>query len=159
MKQKTKIGVVLLLVVVLLCGLPACQGPESTKTSEEAVITETTQEIPAEGLWKDATYRSTTVLGQGSREVKVRVEAEGKALLFLLKTDETTLGAALSGSGLVEGTRDQYGLYIKKVNGILADYNVDQSYWAIFEGDTPAMTGADSISLVDGVTYRLVRTK
>ena len=52
-----------------------------------------------------------------------------------------------------------YGIYIKTVNGIVADYNIDQSYWAFYENDDYAMLGVDLTKIDENVTYKLVYTK
>ena len=61
--------------------------------------------------------------------------------------------------GLIEGEDGPYGLYVKKVNGIVADYDVDQSYWAFNINGEYAMTGVDVTDIVDGDTYSFVYTK
>ena len=60
---------------------------------------------------------------------------------------------------LVEGEESSYGLYIKKVNGILADYDANGAYWSVYEGENMAMTGVDGIELKNGGVYKLVYTK
>ena len=61
--------------------------------------------------------------------------------------------------GLIEGENGAYGIYIKTVNGILADYDIDQSYWAVSKNGEAATTGVDGISFLDGEHYELVYTK
>ena len=60
---------------------------------------------------------------------------------------------------MIAGDESDYGLYVKVVNGITADYDVDQSYWAFYIGDEYAMTGVDATAVEEGVNYRLVYTK
>lgn len=74
-------------------------------------------------------------------------------------TEETTVGAALLKAGLIEGEEGPYGIYVKKVLGVLADYDIDATYWAFYIGDTMASTGADQTEINDGTTYRFVQTK
>ena len=45
--------------------------------------------------------------------------------------------------------------YVKKVNGITADYDVDQSYWGFYIDGEYAMTGVDGTSIEEGRIYRL----
>ena len=45
------------------------------------------------------------------------------------------------------------------LHGILADYDVDQTYWAFNIGGEYAMTGVDQTEITEGVVYQLVRTK
>ena len=115
-------------------------------------------EAPA-GLWENAVYQEDTVLGEGAKTVVVEVAAEEKTVTFTVHTDETTVGAALLAHGLIAGDESEYGLYVKVVNGITADYDVDQSYWGFYIDGEYAMTGVDSIEITEGAVYRLVYTK
>jgi hypothetical protein len=110
-------------------------------------------------LWKDAVYLSDTEIGSGEKVLRLRVEAEDKAVTLTVNTDAATVGAALLENGIVSGDDSEYGLYIKTVNGILADYSVDQSYWAFYIDDNMAATGVDGAELDESVLYRLVYTK
>ena len=111
------------------------------------------------GIWADAKYTEDTELGKGSKTVKVVVEAEEKKITFTIHTDETILGDALMAHELVEGENGDFGLYIKKVNGMLADYDVDQTYWGFYQNGEYMMTGVDTTEFADGDQYELVRTK
>ena len=70
-----------------------------------------------------------------------------------------TLADVLKDNNLVEGENSEYGFYITAVNGITADYNVDQSYWALYKNGEYMMTGADGETLESGAVYGLVYTK
>ncbi len=129
----------LALVFVLALSLFACQ--------KEADFTDT---------W---IYVTDTTLGEGAKTLSLDVEAGGKTVRFTVKTDRDTVGEALLDCGLIAGEAGAYGLYVKTVNGILADYDVDQTYWAFFIGDEMAMTGVDQTAIEEGVLYRLVKTK
>ena len=117
------------------------------------------EKIDAEGLWKNATYRSDKEFGKGSKTVQVEVKVEEKSVTFTIKTDKETLGEALIEHSLVEGEDGDFGLYIKKVNGITADFNVDQSYWGFYKNGEMMMTGVDGTKIADGEHYELVYTK
>ena len=62
-------------------------------------------------------------------------------------------------NGLVEGETGDYGLYIKVVDGLRADYDLDGAYWAISKDGEYLMTGADSTPIADGEHYELTYTK
>ena len=115
------------------------------------------EEIPE--LWQDATYTKDTTFGEGATTVKVEVIAGDKSVVFTIKTDKSTLGNALLEHSLVEGETSTYGLYIKKVNGIRADYDIDGAYWGFTKGGEYMMTGVDSTTISDGEQYELVWTK
>ena len=114
-------------------------------------------EVPAESLWEEATYRDDTELGEGNTDFTLTVKAGEESINFSISTDKKTVGEALIELGLVEGEEGTYGLYILKVNGILADYNVDQTYWAFYINGEYAMTGVDSTDIVNGAAYTLSR--
>ena len=135
MKNKMKTLLTAVLCVMMLACMTAC-----TKEEEK-------------GIWADAKYTEDTELGEGSKTVKVVVEAEEKKITFTIHTDETILGDALLAHELVEGEEGDYGLYIKKVNGILADYDVDQTYWGFFVNGEYAMSGVDTTNIEEGASY------
>lgn len=109
------------------------------------------------GIWADATYAEDTTLGEGATTLTVVVSAEDKEVTFTVKTDKETVGAALSAVGIVEDA-DGDGLFTV-VNGMTADYSVDQTYWAFYEGDAYAMAGMNDTPIDTAVTYKLVRSK
>ncbi len=113
----------------------------------------------ATGLWANAVYDSNKEFGEGSKTVIVAVSAEDKTINFTIKTDEQYLGDALLAHELISGEESEFGLYIKSVNGIVADYDVDQSYWAFYKNGEYMMTGVDQTEFSDGEHYELVYTK
>lgn len=90
--------------------------------------------------------------GKGSFVFEV-VDGNGNVTSFNVHTDETMVGAALQEYGLISGEEGDYGIYIKEVNGITADYNIDGTYWAFYVDDTLSMKGADQVEIVEGATY------
>ena len=46
-------------------------------------------------LWESALYTEDTELGSGSKAVMLKVEAEGKSVVFTINTDKEILGDAL----------------------------------------------------------------
>ena len=113
--------------------------------------------IPAEGLWATAIYRNDETLGEGEKSFTLTVKAGEQSINLTVNTNKSTVGDALTELGLLEGEDGQYGLFVKKVNGILADYDVDQTYWALYINGEYAMTGVDSTDIVNGTTYTLSR--
>ena len=79
--------------------------------------------------------------------------ADGNTVKFTVQTNEKTVGEALQKLGVIDGEEGDYGLYIKTVNGITADYNKDGVYWAFYVDGEYAMTGADMTDVVDGTVY------
>ena len=112
-----------------------------------------------DGLWKDAIHTEDITLGTGATTVTVEVKAGDTAIDITLKTDKTVLGDALLEHNLIAGDQGAYGMYIKAVNGITADYDIDQSYWAFYKNGEMMMTGVDGTNIADGEHYELVYTK
>lgn len=140
----------LLLCLALICSaFAACKEEEEPKKTKDG--------LPA--IWEDATYKKDTTLGEGAKTVTVTVEADGHSIDFTLKTDAATLGEALKAEGLIKGEDSSTGIYIKTVNGMLADYDVDQTYWGFFQGGEYMMSGVDSTKINGGEKFELVRTK
>jgi len=105
-------------------------------------------------------YTKDTALGTGSTTFTLIVEhMDGTKINFTVSTNKTILSDALTEVGILQGHDDTYGLYIDKVNGITQSWEVDQSYWAIYEGDSFASTGIDGITIKPGATYKLVASK
>ena len=95
----------------------------------------------------------------GAKEITVTVvHKDGTSKDFVYNTDEEYLGPVLITEGLAVGEEGPYGLVISAVDGETADWNVDQSYWALYVGEEYATTGADGIVLKDGGIYKLVYT-
>ena len=81
------------------------------------------------------------------------VEENGKETSFSVTSKKKMVGAALLSEGLIEGDDGAYGLYVKKVNGILAEYETTGTYWAFYVNGEYAFTGVDKTEVVDGATY------
>lgn len=135
--KRTKNLLTLLLVLALAFSLVACN------------------KIDAEGLWKDATYRRDMSFGKGAATFTLDVVVAEQSVRFTVSTDKETVGAALLEHDLIEGEMGAYGLYVKKVNGITADYDVDASYWGFYIDGEYAMSGVDTTPVTDGGAYEL----
>ena len=146
----------LLLVATLAVSLTACNKKTETVQSVTETVQPTTE---TDGLWENAIYLTDTELGQGSKSLIVEVAAEDRLVKFTIHTDEATVGGALLENNLITGDEGEYGLYIKTVNGILADYDVDQSYWAFYVDGEYATAGVDSTEIAEESVYQLEYTK
>ena len=65
------------------------------------------------------------------------------------------MGAALQELELIEGEEGDYGLYVKSVNGIIADYDLNGTYWAFYINGEYAMSGVDVTEIEEGAAYAL----
>ena len=114
---------------------------------------------PSADLWADAMYTENTELGNGEKTISVEVVTPEKTVVFTLRTDKNILGEALVEHNLIEGEKGAYGLYVKKVNGILADYDINGCYWGFNKNGEGMMTGVDGAEISDGDRYSIVYTK
>ncbi len=138
MKKNIKSTVSVILFVICLLSFSACGNQTERKD-----------------VWESATYCTDTELGEGEKNLLVEVMAEEKLVTFTIHTDEKTVGAALFEHNLISGDESEFGLYVKTVNGIFADFNVTKSYWGFYIDGEYATSGVDSTEIEEGVTYRL----
>jgi len=89
----------------------------------------------------------------------VVTDLEGKETTFEYTSSAASVGEALVAEGLIEGHETEYGLYIDTVNGITADWDADQTYWAFYINGEYATTGIDGTEIVADTTYGLTLTK
>ena len=144
MKKVIKSGVSLILALLLTFSLISCNKAEENN---------------ATSLWDSATYTEDKEFGDGSKKVEVKVKAEDKTITLTINTEKETVGEALLEHKLIAGDESEYGLYVKTVNGILADYDVDKSYWAFYVNGDYATSGVDTTPIVKGESYSLEYTK
>ncbi len=138
-KQIFRRALLVLLALLTLCTLIACADVEKT------------------GDWETATYVRDKEFGNGAKTVTVKVAADGQELTFTLHTDKENLEDALVEHNLIDGDAGAYGMYIKMVNGIIADYDTDKTYWAITKAGE-ATSGAKSTLISDGDQYEITKT-
>ena len=137
-------------IALTAMGCDQAETPETPETNGGATVTTaeggTAAEIPDPN--------APTVKGEGATVFYFNVvDKDGKETKFEIHTDKTTVGEALLELGLIEGDMGDYGLYVKKVNGITAEYEVDGTYWAFYIGDDYGMTGVDMTDIEAGATY------
>ena len=140
MKTTLKRTFAVLLALVLMAALVSCNKEEKD-------------------VWKNAAYTEDQTFGDGAKTVVVEVKAQDKAVSFTIKTDKDTVGAALLEHGLIAGEEGPYGMYVKTVNGMTADYDTDQRYWAFYTNGEISMTGVDVTPITEGATYQMVYSK
>lgn len=104
-------------------------------------------------------FAARPAVAEGAKTISVTVvHADGSEKQFQYRTDEEYLGPVLLAEGLAEGEDGPYGLTIYVVDGEKADWNENQSYWALYIGEEYAATGADSTPVKDGDSFKLVYT-
>ena len=87
------------------------------------------------------------------------VGPDGSSKEHSVKTDSSkNLRQALEGAGLISGEEGAYGLYVKVVDGITADYDVDGSWWSLTK-DGELCSGVDSTEIADGDKFEFTYSK
>lgn len=122
----TRLSAVMLCIALLMCVFTAC-GEKQTDEKQTG----------------EKTFTLTVTDGDGNSTVTEIV------------TDKATVGEALIEKGIIEGEEGPYGLYIKIVNGITADYDTDGTYWAFYVDGEYALKGIDLTDITDGANYEL----
>ena len=142
---------ILVLMAVTALGMVSCgkkDAQESVSQAVDSLVDEVSQAV--DSVIDDA------------KEVTVTIEVtddKGEVTTTQYTTKETTLRGVLEENNMIEGTESEYGLMITTVNGVVADYDKDGAYWALYKNGEYMMVGADAEILEDGATYGLVYTK
>ena len=130
MKRLLPLLLALLLIASAVC-LPSCGKRDEEKKEAAGEITITVEVINKAGEHKEHT----------------------------VKTAKTNLGDALLEAKIAERDVGDFGLYIKAVDGEVADWDADQAYWALSKNGEYLMTGASDTPIADGEHYELTYTK
>lgn len=156
MKFSNKKIVTLLLTMMLVasmvvgaagCGNSGQAQNQQAQNSMQVTEVQNTETQAAEEL-------QDTVLGEGATVFAFTViDKDGNETAFEIHTDKEIVGEALLDLALIAGEEGQYGLYVKTVNGITADYDVDQTYWAFYVNGEYATSGVDTTAIEEGMTY------
>lgn len=103
--------------------------------------------------------KSAETTASGVSFTFVVTDLEGNESTFDITTSKATVGEALLDEGLIAGENSEYGLYVISVNGLTADWDNDQTYWAFYIDGEYAVTGVDATEVTEGATYSFVLTK
>ena len=141
-------GIVLIAAMALFT--TGCNDSKSTDVAETSAQVTTLEQSTAES----GDSSEIPVLGEGETQFTFSVtDQDGNESLFEVHTDQTTVGEALQECGMIEGEESEYGLYVKTVNGITVDYDVDGTYWAFYIDGEYALTGVDTTDITEGSVY------
>ena len=140
-----------LLACMLALSFAACgKGAADSTASSDAETTERTTEATAP--W--------TSVGEGDCAFPFIVTfADGTRQNYVVTTSKQTIGEALVDAGLIAGEESEYGLYVKTVCGVTADYDADGTYWALYVNGEPSLVGVDSLKCTDitDVEFRIAK--
>lgn len=135
-------------LVLTACGDDEVETPQ-TNSSDTTTASGMSPTGPADGYGS-----APTEVGNGSTSFIFRItDLEGYDTLFRVYTDKKTVGEALQDVGLIAGDEGEFGLYVKIVNGITADYDKDKTYWAFYINNEYAATGVDKTDVTPHAEY------
>ena len=144
----TSIFLCMMLVVAMALTSVGCGGKNQDAKNESSAVVQSEVSVEA------STATDATVLGQGNIKFTFTVvDQDGNETDFQILTDKETVGEALLDVDLIAGDESEYVLYVKTVNGVTADYDKDQTYWAFYINGEYANTGVDSTPVEDGAVY------
>ena len=105
-------------------------------------------------------FKPATTSGSKKIEIDV-VNDNGDMQAYKLSTDAEYLRQAMEETKdlTFSGEESEYGMMVIEVNGVTADYNVDQSYWAFYVNDEYCNYGIDEQPVADGDIFRIEYTK
>ncbi len=86
-------------------------------------------------------------------------DKDGHTTSHEVVTDKATVGDALLEEGLIAGENSTYGLYVKTVNGITADYETTGTYWAFYVDGEYASSGVEKTVPREGAVYAFKETR
>ena len=137
-KKRLSFFLCIVLIVAMALFTTGCNGRKESGISSDGTL------VQAE----------SGQLGEGSTVFSFTVtDQDGNETPFEIHTDKETVGEALLELGMIGGDESEYGLYVKTVNGITADYDADGVYWAFYINDEYAPTGVDSTIITEGDRY------
>lgn len=144
--QKSRFSLLLSLVLLaaMVLSLAACStAPSATEESPSPQVSDTPSDVPKE-------------LGEGETQFALEVVfQDGKTTNYTISTDEKTVGAALLALELIAGDQSEFGLFVKTVDGVTADYDADGTYWAFYIDGEYAAAGIDATEITAGSVYSL----
>lgn len=152
-KKVTSWILCMVLVVAMALFTTGCNDSKETGTND-TVESEAETPESSEAEIPEGTDADVTVLGEGSVMFSFTVtDKDGNETAFEIHTDKENVGDALLEVELIAGDESEYGLYVKTVNGITADYDADGTYWAFYIDGEYAMTGVDATPVTEGAAY------
>ncbi len=107
------------------------------------------------GCNKGGTENKVTKLGKGQTKFIFTVIDENgeEEKRFEIKTDKTIVADALLENNLIAGEDTEYGLYVKTVDGVTRDYDIDGKYWAFCVNGEYAVDSPSETEIVAEETY------
>jgi len=143
--MKNKITLIFLAAAMLisLFALTACAGNSGDTERKDTGL----ELVPAQEI------------GDGRVTFRFEVTDDtGTVKAWIVNTDRSIVGDALLDVGLISGDVSAMGLMVTEVNGLTADYMVNQSWWALYINGEFAVTGVDATDIEQGKVYAFIYT-
>ncbi|MCL2628371.1 MAG: DUF4430 domain-containing protein [Oscillospiraceae bacterium] len=141
--MKTKLTALSLAIVILasLFTLTACTENGSGTTSGATGR----EKVPAQEI------------GDGRVTFRFEVTDDtGTIKAWNVNTDQSIVGEALLEVGLISGEAGSLGLYVTEVNGLVADYMANESWWGFYIDGEMAMAGVDGTDIEMSKVYAFI---
>ncbi len=106
------------------------------------------------GLWENATYKSSTEIGNGSKSIEIEIVIDADSIVLEINTDKENVGEALFELGLINDAS-----FFDTLNGIKADWAKDKAYWGFYLENEMLPYGVSDAKINGGEHYRFVYTK
>lgn len=139
-------------MVVTFTACTQTEVSSSTSETDSSTVSETDASVTEE----PTVYESGSVIGQGEKHIYVTAtDSVNQELIgtFEFYTDAENIGDALLEYGFISGDDSEYGLYVKVVNGVKAEYETNGTYWAFYVNGDLATTGVSSTPVEDEMSY------
>ena len=104
-------------------------------------------------------FGAKAVAGRKNITIEV-INKAAESTVYELATDAEFLRQAMEETeGLTfEGEEGPYGLAVSTVNGEIADFSIDGSYWSFYVNEEYCNYGIDSQPVMDGDAFQIVYT-
>lgn len=99
---------------------------------------------------------------QGAKSITIEVvDNNANSTMYDVHTDAEYLRQAMEEADGLEfsGSESEYGMMVETVNGVTADWNVDQSYWGFFVNGDYCNYGIDTQPVMDGDAFQIIYSK
>lgn len=153
-KKVASLFLCMMLMAFTVIGCGSKDGNGNQPSTEVGSQVQTEAESPEENDSRLQPELQDNIIGEGSVKFLFSVvDKDGNETEFEVHTDKEMVGDALLETGLISGEEGQYGLFVKTVNGITVDYDIDGTYWGFYINGEYALAGVDTTVIEEGAEY------
>ncbi len=156
LKEKLSLVLYTVLIVAMALFTTGCSAKDDNSQSQ---VNSNSQVEQQEEKLATKVYKDGDIIGEVDNDkdvfdVCIITEDEEKTTVRVFPDkDVKTVGEALLKGELIAGDDSEYGLYVKTVNGVTADFDKDGKYWAFYINGEYAQTGVDQTEIEKGTEY------